>query len=142
MTSLLYCAFIFYLKNNLPNKCLVKSFHFVANVVQLLLHIIHFSSSCSTPLQRASLGLLSEFGLGLVKGSGWMMDDQRRGEERGWGVYSLLPPIKLWCGNGCVCLTTPQPESHFPRQNSHQVLTSTPTPVPSGLEGITPSYFS
>lgn len=60
MISLLYCAFICYLKNNLLNKCLVKSFHFVANVVQLLLHIIHFSSSCSTPLQRASLGLPSD----------------------------------------------------------------------------------
>ena len=92
MISLLYCAFIYYLKNNLLNKCLVKSFHFVANVVQLL-HIIHFSASCSTSLQTASLGLPSEFGLGLVKGSGWTMGDQRKGEERGWGVYSLLPPV-------------------------------------------------
>lgn len=130
------------MKNDLLNKCLVKSFHFVANVLQLPLHIIHFSSSCSTSLQRASLGLLSEFGLGLVKGSCQQMDDQRRGEERDCGVYSLLPHVKLWCGNGCIRPTTAQLQSLFPRQSSHWVLTSTPTSVPAGLEGITPSYFS
>ena len=69
------------------------------------------------------------------------MGDQRKGEERGWGVYSLLPPVSYGVAMA-VCLPTPQPESHVPRQNTHQVLTSTPTPIPPGLEGITPSYFS